>query len=319
MVWFSFHGGHSGEFCRHAKDSLEAVVERAVAAGFTHYGLSEHAPRFRAEDLFPDEQDLGPEGLVALFRKYAGEAARLRDAYRDRIALFVGFETERLPPGDWATHMREIRASAPFDFVVGSVHDIDGMVVDVSPERTEAIAGVLGGREAMQIRYFQALAELVDTLKPEIVGHIDLIRKFDSPVEEFSPPVMREIERVLEAAHAAGAALDVNCGAFRRGYGPVYPLPSILKRARAMGLRVTLGDDSHGVATVGVGLDACLAAIAEAGFSHVSCLEREGARAWQDVAIGEVRPQRQVSATSWNRSCKRRRGLRPACRSQVPS
>jgi histidinol-phosphatase (PHP family) len=293
MVWFSYHGGHSGEFCRHAKDSLAAVVESAVAQGFTHYGLSEHAPRFRAEDVFPDETDLGPDGLQAAFRHYAVEAIRLRDAYRERISLLVGFETERLPPADWARRMRAIRDSAAFDFVVGSVHDIDGMVVDVTPERTAAIAETLGGREAMQIRYFRALAELVATLKPEIVGHIDLIRKFDTPVQDFAPSVTREIEHVLEAAREAGSVLDVNCGAYRRGYGPVYPLPSILSKARAMGLRVTLGDDSHGVATVGVGLDACLAAIAKAGYASISYLERDGASVvWREAALADVKPRR---------------------------
>lgn len=292
MVWFSYHGGHSGEFCRHAKDTLEAVVARAVSAGFTHYGLSEHAPRYRAEDIFPDETDLGPDGLQTVFRRYAGEAIRLRDAYRDRIALFVGFETERLPPGDWPVRMREIRESAAFDYIVGSVHDIDGMVVDVSPDRTAAIAEALGGREAMQIRYFRGLAELVSVLRPEIVGHIDLIRKFDGPEASFSPAAMREIEHVLEAARAAGSALDVNCGAYRRSLGKVYPLPAILGPARAMGLRVTLGDDSHGVATVGVGLDACLAAIANAGYSSVSYLDRDGsAVVWREASVSDVKPR----------------------------
>jgi histidinol-phosphatase (PHP family) len=211
--------------------------------------------------------------------------------HQGRIALLVGFETERLPPADWARRMQAIRDSASFDYIVGSVHDVDGMVVDVSAERTAAIAEMLGGREAMQIRYFRALTELVSTLKPEIVGHIDLIRKFDAPDVVFSPAVMAEIEHVLEAAREAGSVLDVNCGAYRRGYGPVYPLPAILKRAHAMGLRVTLGDDSHGVATVGVGLDACLAAIAGAGYASVSYLERDGASVtWRDVPLDEVRP-----------------------------
>jgi len=35
MPWFSFHGGHSGEFCRHANDNLDAVVKRAVESGAT--------------------------------------------------------------------------------------------------------------------------------------------------------------------------------------------------------------------------------------------------------------------------------------------
>lgn len=49
------HHSHSGQFCRHAKDNLESVVARAVELGFTAYGLTEHAPRYREEDLFPEE------------------------------------------------------------------------------------------------------------------------------------------------------------------------------------------------------------------------------------------------------------------------
>jgi histidinol-phosphatase (PHP family) len=49
------HHSHSGQFCRHAKDDLEDVVKRAIELGFSTFGLSEHAPRYRIEDLFPEE------------------------------------------------------------------------------------------------------------------------------------------------------------------------------------------------------------------------------------------------------------------------
>jgi hypothetical protein len=44
-----------GQFCRHAKGQLEAVVKEAIRQGFTVYGLSEHIPRYRTEDLYPEE------------------------------------------------------------------------------------------------------------------------------------------------------------------------------------------------------------------------------------------------------------------------
>src|SRR5262245_50345788 len=98
MPWFSFHGGHSGQFCRHAKDDLAAVVDRALELGFTHFGLSEHCPRYRIDDVFPEEDDLGPDGLIRLFDAYAAHARTLRERVGDRLQLLIGFESEHLPP-----------------------------------------------------------------------------------------------------------------------------------------------------------------------------------------------------------------------------
>jgi histidinol-phosphatase (PHP family) len=293
VPWFSYHGGHSGQFCRHAKGDLDAVIERAIEAGFTHYGLSEHCPRYRKEDLFIGEEDLGARGLIDAFGAYVQHAFALRERYEGRIEILVGFETERLPPADWAARMRALRQSAAFEYIVGSVHDVDGTYVDYKPEQTRELALQLGGREALHARYFEALTELVETLEPEVVGHIDLVRKFDGPSAGFSPSVYKHIERTLEAVRAHGGVLDVNCGAHRRGLSPVYPLPEILERACQMGIGVTLGDDGHGAHDVGVGLDACMQAIAAAGYRELRYLARlDGVAQWQTAAIEDVKPMR---------------------------
>jgi histidinol-phosphatase (PHP family) len=292
MPWFSYHGGHSGQFCRHAKGELEGVVTRAVEAGFTHYGLSEHCPRYRAEDLFPGEEDLTPEDLGRIFVDYAARARALRERFAGQIDLLVGFESERLPPENWAATMRELRARFAPDYIVGSVHDVDGRVIDFSPELTRSVADELGGVEVLQTRYFDAVTDLVSTLRPEVVGHIDLIRKFDGPHPSFSARVYRHIETALEAVRSVGGVLDVNCATHRRGLGPVYPLPEILVRAQRMGIGVTLGDDSHGAHDVGVGLDASMRAIAEAGYREVCYLAKPGEQAvWRRAPIGDVHPQ----------------------------
>jgi histidinol-phosphatase (PHP family) len=49
------HHVHSGQFCRHAKDTLAQVVAEADRKGFKVFGLTEHAPRYRVEDLYPEE------------------------------------------------------------------------------------------------------------------------------------------------------------------------------------------------------------------------------------------------------------------------
>jgi histidinol-phosphatase (PHP family) len=300
MPWFSYHGGHSGEFCGHAKGKLEAVVQRAIEAGFTHYGLSEHCPRYREQDLYGEEHAAGmtTASLLASFQAYITEAFALRERYADRIQVLVGFETERLPPGDWLARMRELRALAPFEYVIGSVHDVDGVWVDYKREVTEALAEQVGGRARLQARYFDDVADMVRALQPEVVGHIDLIRKFEGEGASIDRAAWPHLEAALEAVRDAGAALDVNCGASRRGLSPVYPLPSILQRAREMNIGVTLGDDGHGAHDVGVGLDSCMQAITAAGYRELRYLARDQDSArglgtpatWRSIAIEDVRP-----------------------------
>ena len=266
-------------------------MERAVELGFSHYGLSEHCPRYRREDLFEDEADLDPQDTVRIFGEYATEAKSLREEFAGRIELLVGFETERLPPDSWQQKMAALRDGIGLEYTVGSVHSIEGQYIDYSPELTARVAERCGGVEPMQRRYFDAVADLVQRLSPEIVGHIDLIRKFHGPGAALGASVMRSVETTLEVVRAQGGVLDVNCGAHRRGLSPVYPLPDILARACEMGIGATLGDDGHGAHDVGVGLDASLRAIADAGYKRVHYLTRVGSDVvWRTAALEDVKP-----------------------------
>ena len=49
------HHSHSGQFCKHAAGTLEEVVLQAIQQGFETFGLTEHVPRYRTEDLYPEE------------------------------------------------------------------------------------------------------------------------------------------------------------------------------------------------------------------------------------------------------------------------
>lgn len=295
MVWFSYHGGHSGEFCGHAKGKLREVVERAVAAGFTTYGLAEHCPRVRQQDVYVEEAPLTPADLQRIFSAYIAEASSLAQEFGDRIEILVGFETEALPPDTWPELMHRVRAQHPFDFFVGSVHSVNGVYIDYKPELNEALSAELGGWGALCRAYFEQVAELVSTLKPSVAGHLDLIRRFRGDNVRFDASVWPSIERALEAVKASGALLEVNATPVRKSFGPVYPAPEILERACAMDVPVTLSDDSHGPELVGGALNACMAAIHAAGYQRVHYLSRGGERDGEvrvcSAALADVRPR----------------------------
>jgi histidinol-phosphatase (PHP family) len=293
VSWFSFHGGHSGEFCRHARGTAEEILEAAVDRGFTSYGLSEHAPKSRASDLYEDERDLSVAESQRVFDDYTRRALDLRERFAERIEVLVGFETDVVPSDRWVAWMRALRARASFDYVVGSVHHVNDWPFDYSSDLYHRTAEACGGRDALDQRYFDQVAEVASALRPEIIGHIDLIRVFRGPSASFAAAVWPRIEGALEAVRAAGSLLDVNAAPARKQLGPVYPLPAILKRANEMEIPATLGDDSHGPDQVGVGLDACLRALADAGYRVVHCLRREGgAITAEPVGLEDVRPRR---------------------------
>ncbi|KAI1300847.1 histidinolphosphatase [Mortierella claussenii] len=94
---FSFHS-HSGQFCMHAKGTLEQVVESAIQKGFTTYGLSEHMPRYHQEQLYPEESHLTTQDLERMYDQFLQEAVRLQKKYQDQICLLIGLETEYFGP-----------------------------------------------------------------------------------------------------------------------------------------------------------------------------------------------------------------------------
>ena len=55
------HHSHSGQFCGHAENQLEEIVQTAIAKKMDVYAMTEHMPR-REKDLYPEEAS--PDLLV---------------------------------------------------------------------------------------------------------------------------------------------------------------------------------------------------------------------------------------------------------------
>ena len=249
----SVHGGHSGEFCQHAVDTLEDVIRAYIAQGFAWAGITEHMPPTADKWRYPDEVDAGltAADLQERFARYMKKARELQDAYAEAISLYIGFETEWYP-GAPAYALELAREYRP-DYVVGSLHHVDGMGIDVSEEGYHRAAVACGGLEALYCRYYDEQLEMLQSLRPAVVGHFDIVRIFDPDYRERQslPGVVRRIRRNLEWIAANGRILDYNMAALSKGAMEPYISEPILEQALAMGIAVVPGDDSHGTATVG--------------------------------------------------------------------
>lgn len=272
----SFHGGHSGQFCAHAEGTLEEVVRAAVAQGLTHYGISEHAPKSSSSALDVDELSRGLSAVDTQesFRELAEvEFPRLRAKYEGQVTLLLGLETDAVPQDGFVERTLRLREQYGVEYLVGSVHHVHEVLIDGSKEDYREAAARCGDEEALHLFYFRLQAQLIEGARPEVVGHLDLIRKH-SRLPSIPDSVRRAVGENLERIADAGLLLDVNASPLRDGEPMPYPALWVLAAARRRGVRLTLGDDAHAAADVGRGLAGCLALAAEAGYDSFYYLER---------------------------------------------
>ncbi|HOV60970.1 MAG TPA: histidinol-phosphatase [Candidatus Hydrogenedentes bacterium] len=271
----SLHGGHSAAYCDHARSSLRDLLDAAVARDMCLFGITEHAPRVEPGRLYDEERAMGwtIETLAALFAAYAREVESLRETYADRLIVLKGFESEVVPVTQWETLMLQWKREYGFDYVVGSVHYVAGHIIDYKEEHFLRAVEAAGGMEQAAVRYFRAVAEMAERLRPEVVGHFDLIRKqFPDDETLYTPATRRAALEALEAVRDAGCILDINTGGYRKGLGRPYPAAFIVRAAADMGIPVCPGDDSHAVEEVGYGLEAARAYLLAHGIREVTLL-----------------------------------------------
>ncbi|CAK7231991.1 hypothetical protein SBRCBS47491_008118 [Sporothrix bragantina] len=305
---FTMHS-HSGQFCGHAVDSLEQVVERAITLGFRTLGLSEHIPRAHVEDLYPEERGDGTDlegklaDLDARYEAYLVEAVRLRDAYADRIHILVGFEGEWIHGADDdGARIKTLAMHPDVDYFIGSVHHVGSRgtpidydkamfqtAIDIAAAKAAAEAGATTSEATLGIDpevylyadYYDQQYEMLQTLKPRIVGHFDLVRLLSADpsrdpatTKGLDTLVWPKIQRNLEFVANYGGWLECNTAALRKGLAEPYPGRSIAEAWLRLGGKFTMSDDSHGTGHVATNYLRGLAYLKSLGVEEVWTLER---------------------------------------------
>ena len=253
----SIHGGHSGQFCGHAKNSLEEIVQVYIAQGYPWVGITEHMPPVSEDFVYPEERSAGlnAKALRTRFADYMSACRRLQAQYAHAIRIYVGFETETCRGSlDFATSL--IATFAP-DYIVGSVHHVKDIPFDMSKLDYDAAAAACGGVDGLYSAYFDDQYDMIQTLKPRVVGHLDIIRIHDSDYRRrlLKPLIWEKIVRNLKLIRQLELILDFNLRPLSRGEAEPYLAAPILSKAHELGIAVVPGDDSHGVKDIGKHMD----------------------------------------------------------------
>ncbi|KAF5845478.1 hypothetical protein GGP41_003086 [Bipolaris sorokiniana] len=271
------HHSHSGQFCGHAKDTLEQVIQAAIAKGFHTFALTEHIPR-PIEDFYPGEAESHTvESLAKLFDDFIVEANQLRDKYSSQIQILIGFESEWIRPSTLEL-IQSVREKYPFDFFMGSVHHVHTIPIDYDRKMYEQARDKAGGTDERLFEdYFDSQLEMLQALRPPVVGHLDLIRLLsDHRDDGFKgmAGVWQKIERNLEFIASYGGLLELNSAGLRKGLAEPYPCLPICQMFLRMRGGFVMSDDSHGIDHIGTNYARLLAFIQTVGTDRIHYVER---------------------------------------------
>ncbi len=246
-------------------DAVERFVEQAEARGVDEIAFTEHMYYFRqAEPLLS-------------FPYHRERVAHDLDAYCDAILeakgrglpVKLGLELEWIPGRD--EKLAEIMRPYPWDFLLGSVHLVDGQAVDLEP-------GLWGQMSVEDVwrRYFAELGDLAASGLADVLAHPDLVKIFG---RRPAPGVVDVChEDAATAIAEAGVAVEVSTAGLRKPVGELYPDAGFLARCRERGVGATLASDAHVAHDVGRDFDAAIEHLRSAGYETVTVFEGRVAR-----------------------------------------
>lgn len=227
------------------KNTPREMIEAAVAKGFSALGFSVHAYTHFDTSYCIRKEDTA---------RYLDELSALKEEYRRSIRILIGAEVDA-----YADTPKE-----PFDYLIGSAHYVrkNGRYfdVDASPEITkETIATAFqGDGDAYAEAYFEALEE-VARHKPAIIGHFDLLTKFDETetlIDTASPRYRRAWQKAADTLLLLRVPFEINTGAISRGWRTTpYPSGEILTYLLERGATFLLSGDAHSTEGIGYRFD----------------------------------------------------------------
>lgn len=240
--------------CGHAQGQLIDYVNKAKAVGFQEIGFADHLPLFHKIDqtltMSWDE-----------FPLYLAEVKKLQQE-QEQLKIKLGIEADYVP--GYRKQLEEVLAGDEFDYVLGSVHFIDGWGFD---DRRYFDFYEHYTKEELYEKYFTLLIEAAESGLFDIMAHPDLIKKYNIRLQE--EPLFL-YQKAAKAFATAGVAVEVSSAGLRKACREIYPSLAFLTCCQKENVPVTLGSDAHHPEQVGQDFDQLLLWLKAAGYERIA-------------------------------------------------
>ena len=217
--------------CHHAIGSEREYIERAIAAGLDTLGFSDHAP-------MPFEGDYYSTYRMALSdtRGYVDALLKLREEYRGKIDILIGFEAEYYPAV--FPRLLEFISEYPIDYLLLGQHFLGN-------EQNAPYACRRTKDESFFAAYVDQVCEGIRTGAFTYLAHPDLYMRsypeFDRDCREAAKDLCREVREM-------GLLVEYNLEGVRASQNEgrvLYPHPAFWETAAGEDVRAIIGVDAH--------------------------------------------------------------------------
>ena len=240
------------EFSDDSRYPMEDVIRDAVKMGMDEICITDHVDYGVKVDWDCGQEIQYRKGdpLANVdYPRYMEKIRALKEEYQGKITIRTGMEfgvqMHTIP------EFEALFARYPFDFIILSIHQVE--------DKEFWTQDFQRGRSQKEYneRYYQEMLDVVKAYKNySVLGHLDLIKRYDEagiyPFENVKPM----IEEILKIVIVDGKGIELNTSFHRYGLSDSMPSREILKLYRELGGEIiTIGSDSHKPEHLGAYID----------------------------------------------------------------
>ena len=211
--------------CNHAVGTEREYIENAISGGIKVLGFSDHAPF-----VFPDGHESGYRLPISLAKDYFDTLSALKEEYKDKIEIHIGFEMEYYPL--YFEDMLKTVKDAGAEYLILGQHFIGNEY----PERVYSYSEYDDMQKLCE--YTDCIIGGMKTGKFTYIAHPDII-SFTGDRDIY----IDQVRRLCRASNEYDVPLEINFLGIREDRK--YPKELFWKIAGEEKCKTVLGFDAH--------------------------------------------------------------------------
>lgn len=241
-----------------SEEWLDLYLQQAKRLGLREVGIVDHLYRFKeTRAYFERYMELDEQHEYGSLQRYWLERVmtenidefietiqQAKEKWREQgVTLKLGVEADYFIGGE--EELATLLDGYPWDFVIGSVHFVDGWGFD-NPQ-TEYIFKRMDEAALKQHyqRFFETVEGMIASNLFDFVAHLDNFKVFNYKVQD-KVFLDTAYKRIAKALIATNTATEINAGLYYRyPVKEMCPSPRFLQTLLAYGVEFTVSSDAH--------------------------------------------------------------------------